>query len=378
MRLLFVLNEALFFTTHRMPIALAAKAAGAEIHVAAPHDAPYVQMIEAAGLTFHHIPLQRSGLAVGGELKLIWALARLIRTVKPDLMHCVTMKPVLYGGALARLLGVRSLVSAITGLGYLFLTAGTKTRIIRAIVLKLYRFALAHAHGRAIFQNPDDLALFQARRLVDPAIVVMIKGCGVDMQAFPAVPEPADPVTVMFPARIVGDKGVREFVEAARILKARGTPARFVLVGRNDPINPTSVPEDEIRGWERDGLVEWWGFSQDMPASLARSHIICMPSYREGLPRGLIEAAATGRAIVTADAPGCREVVRDGETGFLVPVGDGPATADAIGRLIDNPALRHRFADAARAFAVAEFSVEKFVADSLDVYRDLEPGLQSR
>jgi glycosyltransferase involved in cell wall biosynthesis len=172
----------------------------------------------------------------------------------------------------------------------------------------------------------------------------------------------------MFPARILGDKGVHEFIHAARALKADGAQARFILVGRRDPANPTDVAETAIRGWEAEGVVEWWGFRTDMPQVLPQAHIVCMPSYREGLPRGLIEAAACGLPIVTADVPGCREVVRHGESGFLVPARDGPATAAAIEKLLNDAGLRRSMGRAARQLALDEFTVEAFVADTLATY----------
>ncbi len=175
----------------------------------------------------------------------------------------------------------------------------------------------------------------------------------------------------MFPARLLGDKGVHEFIQAARALKAVGSKAKFVLVGRRDPANPTDVEEATIRGWEQEGLVDWWGFQTNMPEILTRAHIICMPSYREGLPRSLIEAAACGLPIVTADVPGCREVVRDGISGYLVPVRDGTATTTAIGKLLVDPDLRRSMGQAARQLAVDEFTVKVFVADSLAAYEVL-------
>jgi glycosyltransferase involved in cell wall biosynthesis len=268
-------------------------------------------------------------------------------------------------------LGVPATVLAITGLGYLFVTESLAARAMRHVALALYRFALANRPLRAIFQNPDDLALFRAHGLVADDVVRMIRGCGVDMSAFPARPEPAGETVVMFPARILGDKGVHEFVGAARLLKAKGIAARFVMVGRTDPDNPTDVGEAGIRRWIEEGVVEWWGFSEDMPATLARATLVCMPSYREGLPRGLIEAAATERAIVTADVPGCREVVRHGDNGLLVPVRDAAATADALEKLILDAGLRRRMAGRGREIAVADFSVEDFVAKSLAVYREV-------
>jgi len=372
-RLLFLMNEALFFTTHRMPIALAAKAAGCEVHVAAPFDAAPVETIRARGFHYHDLPLKRGGRSVWGELRLLWTCAHLIRRLRPGLVHHVAMKPVIYGGLASRLLGVPAVIHAITGLGFLFIREDVFARLIRAAIMPLYRFALGHPNGRTIFQNPDDRDLFLRHRLVPADRIDMIRGCGVDMQQFqPSAPEPGPPV-VMFPARIIGDKGVNEFVEAARLLKPTYPDARFVLVGRRDPDNPTDVPEDTIRQWERDGLVEWWGFSSDMPRMLTQASIICMPSYREGLPRGLIEAAACGLPIVTADVPGCREVVDHGVTGLLVPVRNGPATAQAVGDLLADPGQCKTMGTAARAKAEREFSVEQFVRDTLAGYQKVMP-----
>ncbi|MBM3554518.1 MAG: glycosyltransferase family 4 protein [Alphaproteobacteria bacterium] len=369
--LLFLLNDAPFYVSHRLSVGIAAKAAGFDVHVAAPHHDAAVARIRAAGLAFHDIPLRRGATAILGELRLIGAMAALLMRLRPDVLHAVAMKPVCYGGSLARLLGIRASVLAITGLGYLFVTETTAARTMRRIALALYRFALGQRPLRAIFQNPDDLALFRTNDLVDPATVAMIRGCGVDMTRFASTPEPEGEPIVMFPARILGDKGVHEFVAAARMLKEAGIKARFVMVGRTDPDNPTDVGEAEIRRWIEAGWVEWWGFSEDMPKTLAQSTIICMPSYREGLPRGLIEAAACERAIVATDVPGCREVVRHEENGLLVPVRDGAATAAALRRLIEDVGLRRRLAARGRAIAVAEFSVEDFVTKSLGVYRDV-------
>lgn len=372
-RLLLVLNDAPFFITHRLPLALAARDAGFEVHVAVPFEAEPVSIMEAENLRHHDIPLRRGARAIAGELSLIRAIWQVGRRVKPDLMHAVTMKPVVYGGLVARLARVPAVVHAVTGLGYLFLTEGTAARAQRRFVKGLYKFALGHRNAHVIFQNPDDLRLFLDSRLVDPEIVSMIKGCGVDTTAFVVHPEPVDDPVVMFPARILGDKGVHEFVEAARALKPNYPSVRFVLVGRTDPDNPTDVGEAGIRAWEGEGIVEWWGFSTDMAGTLAKAQVVCMPSYREGLPRVLIEAAACGRPIVTADVPGCREIVRDGENGLLVPVRDGPATAQAIERLLTDPALRKRMGARGREIVEAEFSVGDFVVKSLAAYAAVLP-----
>jgi glycosyltransferase involved in cell wall biosynthesis len=375
-RLLIVVQEALFFTTHRLPVGRAMQQRGWSVHVAAPQDPAIVARLAAQGFIFHPIPLTRSRQNPAAELRLLLVLIGLYLKLRPDLLHLVSIKPVVWGGIAARLLRLPAVIHAITGLGYIFIQAedraDTKTGLLRRLVERLYRLALGYDRSIAIFQNPDDLAVFQENKLVPSDRWVMIKGCGVDMQAFAAQPEPviddANAPVVMFPARLLGDKGVREFVVAAEQLRAEGVRARFVLVGRRDPDNKTDIGEAVLQRWVENGTVEYWGFAQDMPAMLARANLIVLPSYREGLPRGLIEAAAIGRAIVTTDAPGCREVVRHEENGLLVPVGDGKATADAIRRLLQDPVLRQRLAARSRAIAVSEFSVEHFVEASLAAY----------
>jgi glycosyltransferase involved in cell wall biosynthesis len=378
-RLLFVVQEALFFTTHRLPVGLAMRDRGWEVHVAGPADPAVAARITAAGLYFHPIPLGRGGQNPLAELRLLAALFMLYLRLRPKLLHLVSIKPVIWGGLVARLLGLPAVVHAVTGLGYLFIRAERQRGLLHRMLFRLYRFALRHRNALTIFQNPDDLAMFAQEHLVPADRWVMIRGCGVDMQVFAERSEPlidaAHPPVVMFPARLLGDKGVREFVAAAENLRMEGAEARFVLVGRRDPDNPTDIGEAQLQQWVASGVVEHWGYAEDMPAMLARAHLIVMPSYREGLPRGLIEAAAIGRAIVTADVPGCREVVRHEVNGLLVPVRDGMATAAAIRRLLDDAALRHRMAAEGRAMAVREFSVEGFVAASLATYERL---LQAR
>lgn len=247
-KLLFLLNEALFFTTHRMPVAAAAKAAGCEVHVAAPYEAASVEVIRANGFHYHDLPLKRGGRNPLAELRLLGTFFSLIRQIKPDLVHHVAMKPVIFGGIASRLLRVPAAVFAITGLGFLFVRDDWSARLIRALIMPLYRFALGHPNGITIFQNPDDRALFIRHHLIKLEQDALIRGCGVDMAEFRPGPKAPGPPIVMFPARIIGDKGVHEFIEAARRLKEAGEEAQFVLVGRRDPANPTDVPEDTVRG----------------------------------------------------------------------------------------------------------------------------------
>ncbi|MBN1283947.1 MAG: glycosyltransferase family 4 protein [Anaerolineae bacterium] len=372
-RLLFVINQADFFLSHKLPVARAALAAGYEVHVAAP-VAPEAAAIQAEGLIFHPVALDRRSLRVWDELFRLRDLYALYRALRPDLVHHFTIKPVIYGGLAARMARVPAVVSAVTGLGYVFLHTGFKAALLKSGVTLLYRLALHHPRAGVIFQNPDDLALFRRRRLVDAGAAVIIKGSGVDMQRFALTPEPGGPPVVLFASRMLWDKGVREYVEAARLLRAQGIKVRLVMAGQSDPHSPAAVPTAQLQAWHDSGLIEWWGHCDDMPAAFAKAHVVCLPSYREGLPKVLVEAAASGRAIVTTDVPGCREVVRHGENGLCVPVRDAAALAGALKRLIEDAPLRQRMAARGRCIAEAEFSVEQVVRETLALYQKLLSG----
>ncbi|RMD65445.1 MAG: glycosyltransferase family 1 protein [Alphaproteobacteria bacterium] len=372
-RLLFTVNDAAFFVSHRLPIARAAAAAGYDVHVATAPGAA-VSEIVSAGLIHHRVPLSRSGLNPGAEIRTFLALATLFRRLRPDLVHLVTIKPVIYGGLAARLTRCPAVVSAVPGLGSLFVARGVSAAVLRAGATFAYRLALGHRHGRVIFQNPDDRDWFIGRGLVKRDRWVLIKGSGVDMARFAPMPEPPEslgPPVVVLPARMLRDKGVAEFVAAARALRARGVAARFVLVGASDPGNPTAIPESDLRAWHAEGTVEWHGPAADMPAVLAGAHIVCLPSYREGLPKSLIEAAACARPIVATDVPGCREIARHGENALLVPPRDAAALAEALARLIAEPALRRRLGARGRAIAEAEFALDSVIDQTLALYRTL-------
>jgi glycosyltransferase involved in cell wall biosynthesis len=370
-RLLFVINDAPFFLSHRLPAAEAARHAGLEVHVATP-PALEVDRIRGLGFVHHPMRLTRSGTHPLRELAAVIQLVRLYRRLRPDLVHHATIKPVLYGGFAARLAKVPAAVSTITGLGHLFSGRGLGTRVLRGAARLLYRRALAHPRSRVIFQNPDDLRSFVDGGLVRSEQAVLIRGSGVDLNRFRVAPEPAGDPVVVLPSRMLWSKGVPEFVEAAQLLRREGVIARFALVGGADPSNPSAIPEAHLRKWQDSGVIEWWGFREDMPQVLAASHVICLPSaYGEGVPKALIEAAACGRPIVTTNAPGCREIVLDCENGFLVPVGDPGAVAGALRRLIEDPALRASMGRRGRELAEDGFDVETVAGRTADVYLEL-------
>lgn len=373
-RLLFVVNNAAFFTSHRLPLGLGAIGRGYEVHVACP-PSPALDALPAHGFHVHPVPLSRGRNTPGSESRTLRALVRLYRRVKPDIVHHVTVKPVLYGSLAARIAGVPAVVNAVSGLGYLYTTAGAAAWLRRTAVETLYRVALRHPRMRVIFQNADDLHALVSRGLVRGRDAVLVRGSGVDLSAFAAAAEPeGTPPLVVLPARMLWDKGVGDFVEAAKILQGRGVQLRAVLVGDVDPGNPTSVPVARIREWVSSGVVEWWGQRDDMPEVLPASSVVCLPSYREGLPKALLEAAACARPIVATDVPGCREVVVHGTTGRLVPPREPAALADALESLLADPVARSRMGAAARALAEREFSVQRVVSEQLALYRELLPG----
>ncbi|WHT79608.1 N,N'-diacetylbacillosaminyl-diphospho-undecaprenol alpha-1,3-N-acetylgalactosaminyltransferase [Pseudomonas rhodesiae] len=306
------------------------------------------------------------------ELRLIFAIWKLLWRLKPDVLHLVTIKPVLYGGIAARLAPVKGVVAAISGLGFVFLSKGLKAALTRQVVSTFYQAALGKRNLRAIFQNPDDRDLLLGIGGLDASKVVMIRGSGVDLSLYSSVPEPEGVPVVCLAARLLLDKGVVEFVEAARILKAHGIEARFQLIGDIDPGNPATVSAAQLEDWRKEGLVELLGYRKDIAALFGAANIVVLPSYREGLPKVLVEAAACARAVVTTDVPGCRDAIEPGVTGLLVPVRDAQALASQLQVLIEDPVLRRKFGQAGRELAMRAFAIEEIVGQHLDVYRQLE------
>lgn len=370
MRLLFVVNCPAFFLSHRLPLALAAQRSGYEVHVGtAPGEA--VAGIIEQGLVHHAIPISRSGIHPLGELNTFWNLWRLMRRVRPDITHLVTIKPVLYGGIAARLAHVPGVVAAISGLGTVFISNGARARVLRWLINPLYRLALSRENSRIIFQNPDDQAVLTRMRAVRPDQAMMIRGSGVNLSQYPVQPEPDGIPVVAFASRLLTDKGIREFVAAAKLLNSRNVQANFWVIGSPDVQNRASVSNEDVATWKEDGFIEYLGYRADVPKLLYQTHIVVLPSYREGLPRVLIEAAASGRAVVTTDVPGCRDAIEPGKTGLLVPVRDVTALADAIQRLIDDSELRQKMGKAGRRLAEREFSLEKVTDAHLEIYRQV-------
>jgi len=371
-KILYVVNEASFFLSHRLGLAQEAQRRGARVGLICGSDTGE-HLCAAQGIEVYPVPLSRSGGNPFAELRSFGRLYQLYRRLKPDLVHHVTIKPVVYGTLAARWAGVGSVVNAVPGLGYVFTRKGIRARLRRFLVKTLYRFSLDHPNMRVIFQNQQDLQAFLSTGVVQREQGVIIRGSGVDLDEFPATAEPVtDDIVFVLVGRMLRDKGVEEFVDAARRLRGKYPHWSFWLVGDVDPGNPASLSIDELMAWDDAGVVDWLGYRDDVAQLLQLSHVLVLPSYyREGLPKILLEAAASQRAIIASRVAGCLEVVTDGVTGLLVEPRDVEDLASQMVRIGNDALLRERLGRAAHSRVAAVFRVEDVVNDTFFVYQEL-------
>jgi glycosyltransferase involved in cell wall biosynthesis len=370
-RILYVATEDWYFISDTLPLAKAALAHGYDVHVAARSNGKEGPILEA-GLTYHPLnKISRSGIGALSETASVAELTRIYRQVAPDLVHHIALKTILYGAIAARGLPGIATVNSIMGLGYVFTSKNAKARLLRPFMAGALRLALAAKRSRTIVQNADDLEAVAALSPRARSNLRLLRGSGVDCTKFTPQPEPEGAPVVVLPGRLLRDKGVAEFAAAARTLNSEGLQARFCLVGEPDADNPASITQAQINGWVKEGIIEHWGFRSDMPEVYRSATLICLPSYREGLPRVLLEAAASTRAVVTTDAPGCREVVQAGVNGWLVPPRDAAALTDALREALSNPELRRAYAAAARRLVEEHFAAPIIIGQTLALYEEL-------
>lgn len=370
--LMFIVNAAWFFASHRLPLARAAIGAGFRVHLVSDWREPgEIVEIQQAGVEFHRVRLARSGLNPAAEVRTVRELWRVAAAIRPDIIHNVTAKPVVYGSFIARRLATPGVVNAISGFGYAYTAAGSGRRLMRAGLDAAYWGVFRPTNVRVIVQNGYDR--HEVERICPSAAsrVRLIPGSGVDLNEFRYSAQPDGVPVVVLPARLLRDKGVCEFAAAAAQLRGEGIAARFVLAGRLDPGNRAALTLEEVRELCARSGIEWIGESKDMPGLLRESHVACLPSYREGMPKVLLEACAAGRPIVTTDTPGCRDVVQGGRNGSLVPPHDAAALAAALRRLITDPALRQDMGAESRRLAESRFGIESVVRAHLEIYREL-------
>jgi len=367
LKLLLIANTDWYLYRFRLSLARALRAHGMDVVLVSP-GGPYVASIQAEGFRWRQWEVGRQSVNPLREIKAIADLVRIYHLEQPDLVHLHTVKPALYGSLAAHRARVR-VIRSVTGRGYVFLGNDFKAGWLRPVVKALFRFAMRS--GFTLFENETDRQYFIGEKLVKKECSDLIEGVGVDTQFYQPLPEPDGTPVVLMASRMLWDKGVETLVQAARLLQTK-VKARVVLVGEPDPGNPASIAVETLQRWQAEGLVEWWGWQNDMRSAFAACHLVTLPSFGEGIPTVLLEAAACGRSIVTTDVPGCREVVQDGVNGLLVPPRDPDALAAALARLIGDPRLRGKMSLSSRKIAVDRFDSQKIIDQTLAIYQKVQ------
>jgi glycosyltransferase involved in cell wall biosynthesis len=370
-RILYVVNEDYAFLLNRLPMARAAREAGFEVHVATRVDRG-ADVIKAEGFTLHRIPFRRGGMSPFAAIPTIRALRRLENEIKPQIIHHSGLQCCVYGSVAA--LGKKTpIVNAITGLGYIFTSVTLRTQLLKQTMAVLLPWLLNGEKSIVLVQNPDDQSALESLG-IEQKRITLIPGSGVDTDLLQPFPEPEGPITVGFAGRLLTDKGIRALVAAHGILRKRGHGIHLIIAGNPDPANPASVLIEEAREWSRQPGITWLGHIDKIASLWRRCHIAVLPSHREGLPMSLLEAAACGKAMVATDAPGCREIVIDEQTGLLVPIENPPALAEAILRLATSPKQRARYGQAARELVVTKLSAKIIGKAIVELYDQLVPS----
>ena len=373
-KILLFANTDWYLYNFRLALAKAIRQLGIEVVLISPPGA-YVARLQAEGFNWISLPMNRRSLNPWSEAKLVLKLVSIYRKERPDLVHHFTIKSVVYGSIAARLAGIKCRVNAVAGLGYVFTSKSFYARLLRPMVRLLMRFALRAPQGRLILQNRDDCALFLQNHLVEPDHIRLIRGSGVNTAKFIQSSKTGlsgETVRVLLATRLLWEKGVGEYAEAARILKRDAGNIEFLLAGSPDEGNPASVPQASISKWVSEGILIALGHTDNMSSLLSEVDLVVLPtSYGEGTPRILLEAAASGLPIVATDVPGCREIVATGVNGLLVPAKDSKALAETIKYLVEHPEERVRMGQAGRKKVLEEFDERIVIQSTLDVYREL-------
>lgn len=367
-KILFVVNVDWFFISHRLPIALEAIKHGFEVHVATSITTDK-KILSNYGINIHEINFNRKSQNIFNIIIISFKLAKVIKLINPDIVHLITIKPVIIGGFISSLLGIKALVISITGLGYTFIANGFIANLRKFFIIKIYNFIFLHKNLKIIFQNNDDLKLLTNRLTFNK--VVLIKGSGVNLSLFKYTKLPNEKSIVMMASRLIKDKGLIEFLNAAQILKNKGLNARFVLIGNIDNENPSVINKNYINKHIEKGNIEWWGHRNNMHQVVSLAHLIVLPSYREGMPKILLEAAACGRAVITTDVPGCKDAIIANITGLLVPVRNHIELADKIEYLINRPDKLVEMGLAGRKLAEDEFDIKDVINKHISIYNEL-------
>ncbi len=369
-----ITNEETHFYAHLLPIALAALAEGYQVSVVTAFS-HHREKIETLGIKTISLPLNRKSLNPLQDALYVYRLSQIVKTHRPDILHLFTPKPILYGSLVGAVLRTPIVINTYVGMGTLYTNDRPLFKILRGLINTLFRKLSSHKKMLFMTQNADDTHLLRALKVAPPNRIFTQCSVGVDLDCYKQSPLPQGPLVFALISRMLQDKGVYEFVEAAKRLKQRGYGAEFWLVGSPDPGNRTSIPEEVLKQWDAEGHVKYLGYHKDMPALLQQIHVSVLPSYREGLSRSLLEAAACGRAIVTTDAPGGRDLITHEVNGLLVPPKDATALEQAMERLIENPHEVTTFADAIHAHVISTYEMGAIGRKMIAYYRDVPSPL---
>jgi glycosyltransferase involved in cell wall biosynthesis len=373
-KLVYLVTEDWYFVSHRLPMARAARDAGFEVHVAT-RVAAHGAAIEREGFVLHPLAWERGRLDPIHLVSAVRQVRRLYRSLRPALAHHVALAPTVVGSLAATGLGLPCL-NALAGLGFAFTSTNVKARTMRLVVSTLLRSLLRRQRATVLVQNPDDRKALESLG-IPAGKIAMIPGSGVDTDRLTPLPEPPPPITVAFVGRLLHDKGLAALIAAHDLLRGQGRDIRLLIAGTPDPANPASIPDALLAEWKLHDGVSFLGHVADIREVWAKAHIAVLPSRREGLPLTLLEAAACGRPLVATDVPGCREIVRPGVNGLLVPADSPAPLADAIGRLANDESLRQRLGSAGRQLVEAEFSSARIGAEIVALYNRMLAGARS-
>ncbi len=368
-KIIFIVNKDSFFISHRLSLAKEALSRGMEVHLICKFS-KFEEELMSLGVKTHNINFSNN-TNLFREIVIILTIRKLIKDIIPDIVHCISIKPVIYTGLIISSFSKEiKFVAAISGLGSMFIGKKLLHKIRRKFFLILYKIAL-NGKAKVIFQNDDDKKLFLENNIINNSQTFLIRGSGVDLNKFYYEVESISSIKVIFLGRLLKDKGITEFIDSARLTRNIHPEIKFLVVGDSDYNNPSSISNEQILSWKDEGVVEFLGYKKNIDEILRKSNIVVLPSYREGLPKVLIEAASTGRSVVTTNVPGCRDAIINNKTGLLVPVKDSEALHKAIVRLALNNDLRLKFGKNGRKFAEMKFSIDDVIRKHFHLYENV-------
>lgn len=376
-KILYIINEAFFFISHKNELASSVLNLGYEVHVAVPKDHVWASKnfhighLVEKGYIVHEYDLSRRGQNIIKEIISFVQLVVIINKIKPNILHLMTMKPIIYGGIISLFSSKLKVIFSITGLGQIFVSKGIWSILRKEIVVRVLKIIFYKKLAKIIVQNKYDYNILIKKKIASKSTINIIKGSGVNLSEFPFIEESSSGIPlVVLASRLLWEKGIKEFVNASKLIKKKSINARFILVGDTQPSNPRSVPKEKLQDWAREGHIEWFGRRDDMQKLIADSTVVCLPTmYGEGVPKIILEAAASGRVLVVSDNPGCTELVKDKVSGMVVPMGDSISLADAVEKVLNDKVLRKKLINSAYNTVLKEFSSEEVVRRTINLYK---------